>query len=168
VEKNPDAAEHDNFGRSLAVIGPDKLLVSSLNQARAQNIGAAYLFSTNGTLLQTIRCPSTNDGAAFGAALAVITTDRVLIGAPGNGAEPGSVTYVYDLRPTLSISKTDTNAALISWPSPWTAWGLQQNTNGIGTLNWSNIVGGIQDNGSLKYLVVNPPSGNRFYRLYKP
>jgi hypothetical protein len=35
----------------------------------------------------TIRSPSTNEGAQFGAALAAVTTDRVLIGAPGNGAD---------------------------------------------------------------------------------
>jgi len=114
---NPEAAQDDNFGRAIAAVGPDKLLVGSLNQARAQNIGAAYLFSTNGTLLQTIRRPTTNDGWLFATALAAATTDRVLIGAPG-----GNSAYVYDLRPTLNISKEASNVTLISWSSPWNGW----------------------------------------------
>jgi hypothetical protein len=70
--------------------------------------------------------------------------------------------------PLLSITLTATNTAMVSWPSPSTDFTLQQNTNGIGTLNWSNLVGGIQDNGTIKYVIVNPPTGNRFYRLFKP
>ena len=163
---NPDATEHDNFGRALAAVGPDKLLVSSFNQAHAQNAGAVYLFSTNGTLLSTIRTPSTNDAPFFASALVAITTDRVLIGTPE--ADWAGAAFVYDLRPAVNISKTATNAVVVSWPSPWTGWGLQQNTNGVGTLNWSNVVDSIQDDGSLKYIVVDAPSGNRFYRLFKP
>jgi len=70
--------------------------------------------------------------------------------------------------PLLNISFTSTNTAMVSWPSPSIGFNLQQNTNGISTLNWSNLVSGIQDNGSIRYIIVNPPSGNRFYRLFKP
>lgn len=69
--------------------------------------------------------------------------------------------------PLLKIILTGTNTALVSWPSPSTGFVLQQNTNGIGTLNWSNSVAPT-DNGTIKYIVVNPPTGNRFYRLVKP
>lgn len=70
--------------------------------------------------------------------------------------------------PLLAIAFTATNTALISWPSPSTGFSLQQNTNGLGSVNWSNASGTIQDNGTIKYLIVNPPTGNRFYRLFKP
>ena len=70
--------------------------------------------------------------------------------------------------PLLTITFTSTNTAMVSWPSPSTGFNLQQNTNGIGALNWSNVSAGIQDNGTIKYLIVNPPAGNRFYRLFKP
>ena len=69
--------------------------------------------------------------------------------------------------PLLSISRTTTNTVVVSWPSPSTGFNLQQNTNGLGSLNW-NAVSGVQDNGTTKYLIVNPPTGNRFYRLVKP
>ena len=69
--------------------------------------------------------------------------------------------------PLLSISMTSSNTALVSWPSPSTGFVLQVNTNGIGTVNWSNAPA-ASDNGTTKYIVVNPPAGNRFYRLVKP
>ena len=70
--------------------------------------------------------------------------------------------------PLLSITLTPTNTAMVSWPSPATGFNLQVNTNSVGSVNWSNAPGTIQDNGSIKYLIVNPPTGTRFYRLLKP
>jgi len=52
--------------------------------------------------------------------------------------------------------------------SPSTGWNLQQNTYSVSSLNWSNVTGTIQDDGTTKTLVVNPPTGNRFYRLKIP
>ena len=70
--------------------------------------------------------------------------------------------------PLLSITLTTTNTALVSWPSPSTGFNLQVNTNSVASVNWSNAPGTIQDDGTIKYLIVNPPAGNRFYRLFKP
>ena len=70
--------------------------------------------------------------------------------------------------PTLTLTLTITNTAVVAWPSPSTGFMLQHNTNSPGTVNWSNIVSDVQDNGTIKYLIVNPPTGNRFYRLFKP
>jgi len=70
--------------------------------------------------------------------------------------------------PLLSIFRTTTNTVAVSWPSPSTGWSLQQNTNSVSSLNWSNVTSGIQDDSTTKTLVVNPPTGNRFYRLRGP
>jgi len=70
--------------------------------------------------------------------------------------------------PLLSIARTTTNTVAVFWPSPSTGFQLQQNTNSISSVNWSNAPGTIQDNGTTKMLIVNPPTGNRFYRLFKP
>jgi hypothetical protein len=71
------------------------------------------------------------------------------------------------LSPPLSIARTATNTVAVSWPSPSTGWQLQQNTNNVASVNWSNAPGTIQDDGTNKTLIVNPPTGNRFYRLLK-
>jgi len=70
--------------------------------------------------------------------------------------------------PLLTIARTTTNTVAVSWPSPSTGFTLQQNTNGIGTPNWSNVTTTPTDNGTIKYVIVNPPAGNRFYRLRYP
>jgi len=67
--------------------------------------------------------------------------------------------------PLLTITRTTTNTVAVSWPSPSTGFVLQQNTNGVSSVNWSNAPGTIQDNGTTRTLIVNPPTGNRFYRL---
>ena len=69
--------------------------------------------------------------------------------------------------PLLAIRLTSTNTMAVSWPWPSTGFVLQQNTNGLAALNWSNAPGAIQDDGTTRTLIVNPPTGNRFYRLKK-
>ena len=90
----------------------------------------------------------------------------------GNYSVTGGFWALYAVQtlgaPLLSIVRTTTNTVAIFWPSPSTGWTLQQNTNGIATVNWSNAPGTIQDDGTTKTLIVNPPTGNRFYRLKSP
>lgn len=69
--------------------------------------------------------------------------------------------------PTLAIRYTSTNTVIVQWPSPSTGWNLQQNTD-LASTNWSTVVSGLVDDGTNKSLIVNPPSGNRFYRLASP
>ena len=69
--------------------------------------------------------------------------------------------------PLLSIRRTTTNTVAIFWPSPSPGFGLQQNTNGIATVNWSNVLTAPTDDGTTKTVIVSPPTGPRFYRLTK-
>jgi hypothetical protein len=66
--------------------------------------------------------------------------------------------------PSLSITLTSTNTVMVYWPSPSTGFNLQQN-NDLNTANWITPAEPVTDNGSIKYIIVNPPAGNRFYRL---
>ncbi len=70
--------------------------------------------------------------------------------------------------PLLTIFRTATNAVLVCWPSPSPHWSLQQNTEEISSGNWTNATAPIQDDGVTKWLLVSPPTGSRFYRLFKP
>jgi hypothetical protein len=69
--------------------------------------------------------------------------------------------------PVLSIKMTTTNTAQVYWTSPSTGYNLQVNTN-LTTTNWVTPVESVTDNGTIKYIIVNPPAGNRFYRLKNP
>ena len=70
--------------------------------------------------------------------------------------------------PLLSIARTTTNTVAVYWPSPATDFVLQQNTNSIASVNWSNVVTTPTDDGTTRTVVINPPGGNRFYRLFHP
>ena len=69
--------------------------------------------------------------------------------------------------PVLAIALTATNTAMVSWPSPSTGYNLQMNTD-LTTTNWVTAVETVTDNGTVKYIIVNPPTGKRFYRLQHP
>jgi len=72
-----------------------------------------------------------------------------------------------DAAPPL-LSVVQSNAMLvISWPSPSTGFVLQQNANGVSSVNWSNVTATIHDDGTTKTVVINPPLGSHYYRLQK-
>lgn len=70
--------------------------------------------------------------------------------------------------PTLSIARTTTNTVAVFWPSLAASFTLQQNTNSVASVNWSNVVTTPSDDGTTKTVIINPPTGNRYYRLFKP
>ena len=110
------------------------------------------VYSVSGTIGQPDAGPTMSGGnytidGGFWSLLSVVQT-------------PGS--------PLLSIARTTTNMVAVFWPSPSTGFTLQQNINGIATVNWSNIVTTPTDDGTTKTVIVNPPTGNRYYRLFKP
>ncbi len=97
---NPAPGSSNWFGYSVATIPPDKLIVGAPNNDTAgSNAGAAYLFSTNGTLLSTFLKPQAAPGDNFGISVAALGTSQVLIGATGDdtGAANAGAAYVFDL-----------------------------------------------------------------------
>ncbi len=87
---------------------------------------------------------------------------------PANGS--------YDLK--FTPFGTDTTGAPVAGPITHTiviarsclatGWALQQRANNSGSLNWSNVTSGIQDDGTTRTFTVNPPTDVGFYRLHKP
>jgi len=69
--------------------------------------------------------------------------------------------------PLLTIRRAQANTVVISWPSPSTGFVLQQNGD-LTTANWTAAPQSVTDNGTNKFILVNPPTGNRFFRLIKP
>jgi outer membrane protein assembly factor BamB len=175
---NPTPASGDGFGARVAVLGSDRLVISCrYDDIGTTNSGAAYVFSTSGTLLHTITNPTPAVGDGFSSRVAALGNDRVIIGAMFDDtqhAQNAGTAYLFSIPPapapppSLTIMRTTTNTVVISWPSPSTGFQLQQNTNRLGSVNWSNVTDTIQANGTNKLIIVNPPVGNRFYRLFKP
>jgi len=69
--------------------------------------------------------------------------------------------------PRLTVYRTNANRVVVSWPSPSTGFLLHQ-TTALAPSNWSTPSEIVTDNGTNKFIIVNPPTGNRFYRLFKP
>jgi hypothetical protein len=78
-----------------------------------------------------------------------------------------SVVQPFPPGPGLNIRLTGTNTVMVYWASPSTGFSLQMNT-AIETTNWTTPAETVQDNGTIKFIIVNPPTGNRFYRLKTP
>ena len=55
----------------------------------------------------------------------------------------------------------------VSWPSPSPGFVLQQNTDGLGSGNWSNVADSMLDDGTNK-MITQPMGTNRFFRLVLP
>ena len=125
-------------------------------------------------LLTTITNPTPADADLFGVSVAAMGSDRVVIGAyeDNTGGDGAGAAYLFSIAqagvPSLTIQLTITNTVAVTWASPATGWTLQQNTNSVASANWSNAPGTIQDDGTIKTLIVNPPTGNWFFRLFKP
>ena len=152
------------FGASV-VLGACSLVFLLCPSARAQSYAIDWftidggggtstggVYSVNGTIGQ----PDANQTPMTGGNYSLVGGIWSLFAVQTPGA------------PVLSILLTSTNTAMVYWPSPSTDYVLQQNTNSVASVNWSNVTTTPTDNGSLKFIIVNPPSGNRFYRLFKP
>jgi hypothetical protein len=69
--------------------------------------------------------------------------------------------------PALCIKLTSTNTAMVYWASPSTGWVLQTIAN-LSATNWAAPGEFVNENGAVKYIIVNQPLGNRFFRLKRP
>ncbi|HXG49249.1 MAG TPA: hypothetical protein VNO52_16620, partial [Methylomirabilota bacterium] len=95
---NPTPAVGDRFGYAVAAVGTDRVLIGAyFDDTGATNAGAAYLFSTNGTLLTTFTKPTPAPSDLFGIAVTAVGTDRVLIGAAYDdmGATDAGAAYLF-------------------------------------------------------------------------
>jgi hypothetical protein len=59
------------------------------------------------------------------------------------------------------------NMAVISWPSFYTGFALQQKSS-LATTNWTTSGLLINDNGTTKTVTNAPTTGNLFFRLHHP
>ncbi len=107
---NPVPGDADIFGVAVAGVGPDKVIIgASLDDTVSGDAGAAYLFSTNGTLLHSFFPPVPGvDDIQFGGAVAGVGTNKVLIGAhkwdPGFPNNDSGAAYLFRLDGTLETT----------------------------------------------------------------
>ncbi len=88
--------------------------------------------------------------------------------SPGNNSA-GDPDWVLVLEstldpPTLSISLTATNAAVVTWPAVWSDYTLQQNSD-LTAANWFNVTNPILVGSNEIQVIISPLVGQEFYRL---
>jgi hypothetical protein len=100
---NPTPAAADGFGTSVATFGSDRVLIGAGYDVNATAIGAAYLFSTNATLLTAFTNPTPSPGDRFGYPLVAVGDDRVLVGANADdaGAAEAGAAYLFNTNGAL-------------------------------------------------------------------
>src|SRR5829696_2437250 len=69
--------------------------------------------------------------------------------------------------PLLTVRHTATNTVVVSWPSTTPGFVLQQSAT-LNTTGWISPAETVANDGINKFIIVNPPAGNRYYRLIKP
>jgi hypothetical protein len=69
--------------------------------------------------------------------------------------------------PALRIVATSPNTLMVYWPSPSTGFNLQVKTD-LTSASWTAPTEIVQDNGTIKYILVSPTPGQKFYRLNHP
>ncbi len=111
---NPTPADQDYFGSSVAAVGTDRVLIGApYDDTVATDAGAAYLFRTNGVLLETFTNPNSGINNLFGSSVVAAGIDRVLIAAPNDstGVRIGGAAYLYSTNGVLLTTFTNPTPA---------------------------------------------------------
>ncbi|HEY9171793.1 MAG TPA: hypothetical protein VI136_05870, partial [Verrucomicrobiae bacterium] len=112
---NPTPAVGDQFGCSVAAVGTDRVLIGAYrDDTGADNAGAAYLFSTSGTLLTTFTNPTPVASDNFGISVSAVGTELVVIGAHQDGTAGPSgagAAYLFSTNGTLLTTFTNPTPA---------------------------------------------------------
>ena len=131
---NPTPPSVNNFDSAMAALGSDRVLLASPGDGTGADTRAAYLFSTNGTLLITFTNPA--PPTAGGYTVAVVGNDRVLIGT-------GEAAYLFS-----------TNGALLTTFTPATGDYFGSSTAAVGSDRV--IIGGNSGNVGAAFLYAIP------------
>lgn len=166
---NPSPQSGDRFGAALAQLGTDRVVIGMPQGELSQLTGGARTGEVNifdvhtGTLLTSIANPDPSASRLFGTEIAVLDSNRLLVGAPEANGESGRV-YMFDAAGTLLQTfattphpdRTGFGAAIAVFGPDRIAIAetLPQNTGSAGTVPGSVYV--YDDAGRLITRIVAP------------
>jgi len=149
---------------AIAVDGSGNVLVTGYSGG-AGSYYTTLKYSTAGLPLWTNRYWG---GMGYANAIAVDRSGNAFVTGVAQGTNNDYVTIKYSTAgPSLTIARTTTNTVAVSWPSPAADFALQQNTN-MATTNWTAVGLSPTDDGTNNTVIIDPPEGIRFYRLFHP
>jgi hypothetical protein len=145
------------------LLGAWCLLLLSCPFARAQNYSIDWYKVAAGG--------GSSTGSVYSLSGTIGQHDAAAPVSGGNYSLTGGFWALYSVQtpgaPLLTITRTATNTAIVSWPSSATGFSLQQNAD-LSTTNWVASAETVNNNGTVSFIIVRPPTGNRFYRLKSP
>ena len=139
------------------------LATGSLNAVRAQNYSIdLYKIAAGG---------GTSAGGVYQVSGTIGQPDASVAMSGGSYSVTGGFWSLFAAlqmpgAPLLTVALTHTNTAVVSWPSPFTGFTLQQNSS-VGTTNWTDVGLTPNDNGTTRSVVVPTSPGSKFFRLKK-
>jgi len=150
---NPAPSRADFFGNAALALGADRLLISAPEEDFVTtNTGVVYVFNTNGVLLSTFTNPAPTAFTGFGESMALLGTDRLIIGSSSNvyilntnGTLLTTITNVTNNRLVPSLAVLDNNRLLVGLPG-----------YGVGNMTNSGILYLYDTNGTRLFTIPNP------------
>jgi hypothetical protein len=148
---------------ALAVTGSD--LYAGGNFTQAGGVSANYIAKWDGSSWSAL-------GSGMNTVVYALAVSGSDLFAGGDFTTAGGKVSGYAARailrvPSLTLRQTNSSTVAVSWPSPSPGFVLQQNTDGLGSGNWSNVADSIVDDGTNK-MITQPMGTNRFFRLVLP
>lgn len=147
---------------------PNQDVVVIANFANATRNNYALNFPSAGTWYAHLNSDSTDYGPDYG------NIGTSVVAASGSPIKANITIGPYsalilsqtpDAPPRLSVTETN-GAAIISWPSSYSAWVLTQNTSLTGNSPWAQVPSSLyQNNGSTISVTVTPSAGQSYFRL---
>ena len=112
---NPAPQFRDYFGSAVTAVGTDRVLVGAPgDDGTGSDRGIAYLLDMNGVLITTFTNPFAGNLEGFGAGVAALGSDRVLIGQNRGGAGFGAA-FLFRTNGTLLRTFNDPAAASLNF-----------------------------------------------------
>jgi hypothetical protein len=143
---------------------------AALSLALLAGHGAALAQATNGTLLNTITNPTPATQDLFGASVAAVGPDHVIIGSVwrDTGTADAGAAYLFALAyPPLHIARNGGSVSL-SWTTIETGL-VSQQTDLLGLpAIWNNTTNLVSINGPTHVVHQTLETSHRFYRLQYP
>lgn len=168
VRSNVDSSELENYGARplqlrllswLVVMGLSALATS----AQAQNFSIDWYTIDGGG--------GTSAGGNFSLSGTIGQPDAGVTMTNGGFALTGGFWSIHAVQtpgaPQLAITRASATSVRVSWPSPSPGFVLQEKSD-LNAASWVNAPQAVSDDGTTRFVTVNPSNSRRFYRLIKP
>jgi hypothetical protein len=160
-----NSAARFNNCQGVAVDGSGNVYVADTGNDTIRKIAPGGVVTTQGGFAGQ---PGSDDGTGGDALFN--TPAGVAVDGSGNlyVADTANQTIRFgNLRPLLTLRRAAPATLVISWPSYYSAFALQQNTNPAATDNWSYVDAPYSFDGATMTMkvIVSQATGHRFYRL---